>query len=78
MSDQEPSPYATGGYISEPGSDRSDLIPAFLSPGGCFFPAESGGMVELGDVDSEGKPSPTEEHYGAEFLRRLNERGGER
>lgn len=63
--------YASGGIITtrEPSDDR---IPAFLSNGCAFFPGVDGDLVELGDVDAQGRPSPAEAHFGADVLRRMN------
>jgi hypothetical protein len=49
-----------------------DLIPVHLSDGTAWFPGSDGEPVELGDVDSEGRPSPAEEMFGADALRSLN------
>lgn len=68
--------YASGGEIRPAGDPDDDRIPAFLSGGCGYLPGRTGGGVEVGDVDGNGGPSPAEEHFGAEGLRRLNERRG--
>jgi hypothetical protein len=64
--------FASGGYITGPRDPADDRIPAFLSPGSAYFPAASGELIEVGDVDADGNPSPAEAHFGADLPRRLN------
>lgn len=64
--------YASGGLIRPAGDPGDDRIPAFLSGGFGYLPGHTGGMVEVGDVDENG--DPPEEYFGADVLRRINER----
>ncbi len=64
----------TGGEIRPPTSPDDDLIPVRLSGGTAWFPARDGTPLELGERDEDGNPSPAEEAFGADVLRRMNER----
>ncbi len=64
----------TGGQVRPPGSADDDLIPVRLSDGTAWLPARDGTPLELGDRDEDGNPSPAEEMFGADALRRMNER----
>lgn len=66
-------PPCMGDHIPGVRHAEADLIPVRLSEGAAWFPGRDGEPVELGDVDSEGRPSPAEEMFGADMLRRLNE-----
>lgn len=66
--------YATGGEVHPAGDPSDDRIPAFLSGGCGYLPGRTGGLVKVGEVDENGSPSPAEEYFGAELLRRINER----
>lgn len=55
-------------------SDNEDPIPVRLSGGTAWFPARDGTPLELGERDEDGNLSPTEEAFGADVLRRMNER----
>lgn len=72
----EVSRYATGGHITPLGDPGDDRIPVFLAPGCAFLPGRDGDLVELGHTDTDGNPSAAEEYFGADLLRRLNDRYG--
>lgn len=63
-----------GGYIRPPGSSDDDLIHVRLSDGTAWLPARDGTPLELGERDEDGHLSPAEEMFGADVLRRMNER----
>ncbi len=64
----------TGGQVRPPSSADDDQISVRLSGGTAWFPASDGTPLELGERDEDGRLSPTEEAFGAEMLRRMNER----